>query len=53
MKRVAEKYDKKLHGPIIIKTAGITKVREACPRFDAWVSSLEQLGKPAGGVGNG
>jgi hypothetical protein len=37
-------YDKKLHGPEIIEIAGLASIRSACPRFDAWVCQLENLG---------
>lgn len=37
-------YDKKFHGPEIIELAGLPAIRAECPRFDAWVASLEKLG---------
>lgn len=37
-------YDKKLHGPEIVALAGLAAIRAECPRFDAWVTKLEQLG---------
>lgn len=37
-------FDKKLHGPQIILTAGLAAVRAECPRFDSWIASLQQLG---------
>ncbi|MDP1999803.1 MAG: DUF4276 family protein [Rhodoferax sp.] len=37
-------YDKKLHGPEIVALAGLAAIRGECPRFDAWVTKLEQLG---------
>lgn len=36
-------YDKKLHGPEIVALAGLASIRKECPRFDAWVTKLEQL----------
>jgi hypothetical protein len=36
-------YDKKLHGPEIIEFAGLTEIRAQCPRFDAWLTRLEEL----------
>ncbi len=36
-------YDKKLHGPEIVALAGLGSIRKECPRFDAWVTKLEQL----------
>lgn len=40
-------FDKKLHGPQIILSAGLPAVRAKCPRFDSWVASLQQLGADA------
>ncbi len=45
-KRIAlavPKYRKRLHGPAIAKNIGLTAIRDACPRFHAWVSQLESL----------
>lgn len=36
-------YDKKLHGPEIVALAGLPTIRNECPRFNAWVTKLEQL----------
>ncbi|MDP3653586.1 MAG: DUF4276 family protein [Rhodoferax sp.] len=43
MKKHFSGYDKKLHGPEIVALAGLATIRQECPRFDAWVSKLEQL----------
>ena len=43
MKKYFAGYDKKLHGPEIVALAGLAAIRKECPRFDAWVSKLEQL----------
>lgn len=39
------RYDKKLHGPEIVELAGLPQIRAGCPRFDAWIARLEQLGQ--------
>lgn len=44
MKTYFAGYDKKLHGPEIVALAGLVAIRKECPRFDAWVMQLEQLG---------
>jgi hypothetical protein len=31
------------HGPRIAETLDLAKVRQRCPRFDAWVAKLEAL----------
>jgi hypothetical protein len=38
-------YNKKLIGPLVTKNIGLERLREACPRFGAWVLKLEQLGQ--------
>lgn len=43
MKKHFSGYDKKLHGPEIVALAGLATIRNECPRFDAWVTKLEQL----------
>lgn len=37
------RYGKIIHGTRAIATAGLPRVRAACPRFDAWVTKLERL----------
>ena len=34
-------FRKTLHGPLATGDTGLVKLREQCPRFDAWVSRLE------------
>jgi hypothetical protein len=34
-----------VHGPLTAESIGLAKIRERCPRFNAWVSSLERLGQ--------
>jgi hypothetical protein len=36
-------YDKKFHGPSLCQRIGLNKIREACPRFNAWLMKLENL----------
>lgn len=43
MQALFARYDKKLHGPEIVELAGLAEIRLQCPRFDAWLSQLEQL----------
>ncbi len=38
-------YNKKLIGPLVTKNIGLGRLREACPRFGAWVTKLEALGQ--------
>lgn len=37
-------YGKKTHGPLVTGKVGIAELKQRCPRFGAWVSSLEMLG---------
>ena len=39
-----KKYDKVDDGILILKEIGLTKIREECPHFNAWLTQLEQLG---------
>lgn len=45
LKNLFNDYDKKLHGPEIIATAGLAVIRQHCPRFSAWLTQLEGLGQ--------
>lgn len=36
-------YDKKFHGPGICRRIGLKPIRQACPRFNAWLTKLENL----------
>lgn len=38
-------YRKPLHGIEILNTTGLGVIRQECPRFNAWVTQLEQLGQ--------
>jgi hypothetical protein len=42
IKDLAAAYDKKLHGPVILEKS-LDAVRNQCPRFNGWVSSLLEL----------
>jgi Domain of unknown function (DUF4276) len=37
-------YQKTVHGPLAVASAGLTALRAACPHFGAWVTRLEALG---------
>lgn len=43
MQKIFAGYDKKLHGPEIVKLAGLSAIRKVCPRFNIWVNRLENL----------
>ncbi|MDO8844102.1 DUF4276 family protein [Methylicorpusculum sp.] len=43
MKKLFPGYDKKLHGPEIIELAGLVNIRLHCPRFNNWLTQLENL----------
>ncbi len=45
-KRIAkliQHYRKRLHGPMLAERIGLGRMREECPRFDAWLHRLESL----------
>jgi hypothetical protein len=49
-KRIARRvpgFRKTVHGPEALARAGLTTLRQRCPRFDAWVSKLESQGELA------
>lgn len=37
------KYQKTFHGPLSLLEIGLPSIREACPRFNIWLSKLEAL----------
>ena len=37
-------YNKKLIGPLVTQRIGLEQLREACLRFGAWITRLENLG---------
>jgi hypothetical protein len=46
--RLVPGYQKTLHGTTAVNAAGISRLREACPRFSQWVGRLESLGGTLG-----
>lgn len=40
----AGSYRKTLHGPLIAESIGLPRIRQRCPRFDRWMTMLEQWG---------
>jgi len=40
-------YQKVVHGPLATQATGLSAIRQLCPRFNNWVSRLEQLGTDA------
>jgi len=43
LKALFPHYDKKYHGPSICQRIGLSKIRQACPRFNGWLIRLENL----------
>jgi hypothetical protein len=43
LKALFPSYDKVLHGQQIAEKIGIDTIRERCPRFNHWISRLEEL----------
>jgi hypothetical protein len=43
IERIAPSFDKVAEGVLIAEDIGLEAIREACPHFDAWISTLEQL----------
>jgi len=42
-KHLSQRYDKPFHGPLLAMEIGLPAIRTACPRFDGWLTQLEQL----------
>ena len=40
-------YRKRLHGPLVARETGLTKICAECPRFRAWLTRLERLAESA------
>jgi len=38
------RYQKTLHGPIVVKSLGLDQIRQECSHFNGWLSWLEGLG---------
>lgn len=47
IKAVCPKYDKVIHGILLAREIGLERIRDACPRFGAWLTHLEKLGEQA------
>lgn len=43
LQRIIRGYDKIVHGDILAGAIGLSRMRAKSPRFDAWLSKLEQL----------
>ena len=43
--KIIPRYRKPLHGPWVAREIGLDAIRNECPRFHAWISSLEALGE--------
>jgi hypothetical protein len=43
LSKAVQTYQKTVHGPITLEAIGLTAIRSRCPRFDAWVTKLENL----------
>lgn len=43
LKGIIPHYRKALHGPLIAMEIGLEAIRKECPRFHAWIMSLESL----------
>ncbi len=44
IEKLIKSYRKRLHGPLLAETIGLERMRQECPRFDAWLRRLESLG---------
>ena len=44
IKEIIPRYDKKVDAPLLAVEIGLAKIRNECPRFNGWVTSLESLG---------
>ena len=42
--QVVPVYDKRMYGPRLAGAIGLSAIREACPRFNRWMTWLESLG---------
>jgi hypothetical protein len=40
---LGRRYDKVFHGPLLATEIGLPALRAACPRFDTWLTQLENL----------
>ena len=44
LEKMIPRYRKVVYGPLIAAETGLDVIRSECPRFNAWVGILEQLG---------
>ncbi len=44
IEKLIKNYRKRLHSPLLADEIGLERMREECPRFDAWLRRLESLG---------
>ena len=44
IEKLIKDYRKRLHGPLLADQIGLKRMRQECPRFDAWLRRLESLG---------
>ncbi len=45
LKRIFPKYNKLLHGPVLVAEIGLPVLRQTCPHFGAWLTTLEAWGQ--------
>lgn len=45
--KIIPEYRKTIDGPLIADEIGLTRIRQACPHFNHWLSQLEQIGQVA------
>ena len=48
IKRLSERYDKRIDGLEAIRQIGLKTIREECPLFDEWIHKLEEHIQPVG-----
>ena len=48
IQRVVPRYNKVKDGTLLVRKIGLETIREACPRFGAWVTKMESLASKGG-----
>jgi len=43
IKKYLEDYDENVHGPLLRQAIGLHQIRQKCPHFDRWLTTLENL----------
>lgn len=43
LERIIRGYDKVVYGNYLAENIGLNRIRERCPRFDAWISAIQSL----------